>query len=295
MGGARVVGEINPTLRRRKLAAELRRLREEAGLHGVQVARSLRWSTSKISRLETGQVAPSAKDVARLLKHYGVDDELSGLLLELAQGENKGWWDAYADVFADAVVELFGLEDGASRVRAWGSFSLPGLLQTRDYAEQMGSLARIVEMAPPGKIERRTRARLRRQRVLLKDPPLDYSVVLDEAVLRRRFGSADAKLMSDQMSHLMKMSDMPNVSIRVLPLEQSHPTDIANFILLSFPAMPVLGDISREAVYFENHPVFTLSEDEETVLQYSLVFDGLLSQALSEEGSRAFIASLAGL
>ncbi|WP_166427364.1 Scr1 family TA system antitoxin-like transcriptional regulator [Nonomuraea mesophila] len=173
-----MVGEINPTLRRRKLAAELRRLREEAGLHGVQVARSLRWSTS-ISRLETGQVAPSAKDVARLLKHYGVDDELRGPLLELAHGETKGWWDAYADVFADAVVELFGLEDGASRVRAWDSFSLPGLLQTRDHAEQMGFLARMVEMAPPGKIERRTRARLRRQGVLLKDPPLDYSVVLD--------------------------------------------------------------------------------------------------------------------
>jgi transcriptional regulator with XRE-family HTH domain len=289
-----VIGEINPTLRRRKLAAELRRLREDAGLNGVQVAQSLRWSTSKISRLETGQVAPSAKDVTKLLKHYDIEGERGDLLLALTRSDGgKGWWESYGDVLSEPVLELFGLEDGASRVRTWHTFALPGLLQTRDYATQIGLLYRAVELVPPSKIERRIRARMRRQRLLMKEPPLAYSAVLDEAVLRRRFGDGDGKLMRDQLHHLVKLGDLPNISIRVLRLAQPHPTDITNFILLSFPTIPMLGHISGEVVYYENFPSFTLAEDEETAFQYSLVFDLLEDAAMDEDESRDFIASLA--
>ncbi|GGS77507.1 helix-turn-helix domain-containing protein [Nonomuraea spiralis] len=289
-----MIGEINPTLRRRKLAAELRRLREDAGLNGVQVARSLRWSTSKISRMENGQVAPSAKDVAELLRHYGIDGERGDLLLALAGNDGaKGWWESYSDVVTEPVLELFGLEDGASRVRAWHTFSLPGLLQTREYATRIGLLHRAVELVPPGKIERRIRARMRRQHLLRKEPPLRYSAVLDEAVLRRRFGDGDAKLMRDQLLHLAELGDLPNITVRVLRLDRPHPTDITNFMLLSFPAMPVLGSVSGEVVYYENFPSFTLTEDEETAFQYSLVFDLLEDAAMDEEESRDFITSLA--
>ncbi|NUP04319.1 MAG: helix-turn-helix domain-containing protein [Nonomuraea sp.] len=289
-----MIGEINPTLRRRKLAAELRRLREGAGLNGVQVAKSLRWSTSKISRMENGQVAPSPKDVTRLLEHYGTDGELGDLLLALARhGGSKGWWESYSDVVTEPVLELFGLEDGASRVRSWHTFSLPGLLQTRDYATRIGLLNRAVELAPPSRIERRIQARMRRQRLLSKEPPLCYSAVLDEAVLRRRFGDGDTKLMREQLRHLVKLSDLPNIAIRVLRLEQPHPTDITNFMLLSFPSIPVLGSVSGEVVYYENFPSFTLAEDEETAFQYSLVFDLLEQAAMDEDESRDFVAALA--
>ncbi|MFI7701741.1 helix-turn-helix domain-containing protein [Nonomuraea sp. NPDC049480] len=288
-----MIGEINPTLRRRKLAAELRRLREDAGLNGVQVAQSLRWSTSKISRLETGQVAPSRKDVAKLLNYYKVENEWGALLLALAADNwnTKGWWDSYADLVPEPVLELFGLEDGASQVRVWNAFSLPGLLQTQDYAMQIGR--RTGELVSPGRVERRTRAKLMRQRVLTKEPPLRYSAVLDEGVLRRRFGDLDAKLMRDQLQHLVKLSDLPNVTIQVVRLEQPHPTDITNFILLSFPSMPALGRVSEEIVYYENYPSFTLSEDEETAFQLSLVFDQLEQASMTEEESREFMASLA--
>ena len=289
-----MIGEINPTLRRRKLAAELRRLREDAGLNGVQVAQLLRWSTSKISRMETGQVAPSAQDVAKLLAHYELDGERGELLLELARADgSKGWWESYGDVVSEPVLELFGLEDGATRIRAWHTFSLPGLLQTREYAMQIGM--RTIELVPPGKIERRTRARMRRQRVLTKETPLVYSAVLDEAVLRRRFGEGDAKMMRDQLRHLAKLSDLPNISIQVVRLEQPHPTDITNFMVLSFPSIPVLGSISGDVVYYENFPSFTVSDDEETAFQYSLVFDLLVEAAMNEDDSRDFIAELADL
>lgn len=291
-----MIGDINPTLRRRKLAAELRRLREDAGLNGVQVAKTLRWSTSKVSRLETGQVAPSPKDVAQLLRHYAVESERAELLLALARSDgNKGWWESYTDVLHDTVLEFFGLEDGASHIRVWTAFSLPGLLQTREYAKQIGLLYRAVEIVPPSKIERRIHARMQRQQLLRKDSPLTYSAVLDEAVLRRKFGDGDEQIMRDQLQHLLKLSDLPNITIHVLPLERPHPTDITNFILLSFQPMPVLGSVSGEVVYYENFPTFTLTEDEETAYRYGVVFDLLVEAALDEEESRHFIATLADL
>jgi transcriptional regulator with XRE-family HTH domain len=286
-----VIAEASPTLRRRKLATELRRLREDSGLNGVQVAKALRWSTSKISRLENGQVAASEKDVAKLLKHYGVDGEQGELLLSLVKPEGaKGWWDSYSDVLSETVLELIGLEAAATRIRTWHSMVIPGLLQTPEYAQQIGLLYRSLEMTPPGKIERRTRARMRRQRLL--ESPVAFSAVLDEAVLRRRYGDAD--VMRDQLRHLVKLSHLPNVSLHVLRLGQRHPTDITNFMVLSFPSVPVLGSLSGDVVYSENYPVFTLAEDDETAFRYSVVFDLLVKAALDLEASRAYIGSLAG-
>lgn len=250
-----MIGEINPTLRRRKLAAELRRLREGAGLNGVLVSQALHWSTSKLSRLETGQVVPSVKDVGRLLTHYRTADTEADLLLELAENHTaKGWWDSYADVLSELTREYIGMEDGAGWIKAWGSNVLPALLQTRSYAMEMAKLSRALEMVPPGKTERRTRARIRRQQLLSGDLPLTYTAVIDEAVLRRRFGGADQELMREQLQHLLKLGDRPNIAIHVL-----------------------------------------LLEDEERVYRYSVIFDLLREAALDEEASRDRIASLAGL
>ncbi|MGP4099075.1 helix-turn-helix domain-containing protein [Nonomuraea sp. KM90] len=294
--GDRVIGEINPTLRRRKIATELRRLREEAGLNGVQVSRSLHWSTSKLSRLETGQVAPSAEDVAKLLDHYRIGPEPAALLLSLAGNHAaKGWWESYSDVLTEIGREFVGLEDGASSLRTWGSNAVPGLLQTDAYCAEMTRLTRAVEIVPPGKVERRTRTWLRRQRRLFADPPLAYSAVIDEAVLRRRFGAADDGLMREQLRHLLKLGDRPNISIHVLLLEQSHPINFSHFVLLGFPSMPVLGPVSGDIVYSEDYPVAEVVEDEERVYRYSVIFDLLKEAALDEEASRDCIASLAGL
>ncbi len=263
-------------------------------MNGVQVAKALRWSTSKISRLETGQVAPTVKDVEKLLKQYDVEAELSEILISLAaEGGAKGWWESYSDVLNETVIELIGLEAGATRVRAWHATVLPGLLQTRDYATQVGLLYRSLELVSPSKIDRRTRVRLRRQRLLESETPLRLSVVLDEAVLRRRFGDSDDRMMREQLCHLVEVSKLPNVSIRVLRLDQPHPTDITNFLLLSFPSMPVLGPISNDVVYYENVPLFNLVEDDETVYQYSLVFDLLVKAALDEDASKDFMTALA--
>ncbi|NUR93043.1 MAG: helix-turn-helix domain-containing protein [Nonomuraea sp.] len=288
-----MTAEGSPTLRRRKLAAELRRLREDADLNGVQVARALKWSTSKISRMENGQVAPSHDDVTKLVAHYGVANDLARSLLGLVQADGeRSWWDAYSDVLSETVLELIGLEAAATTVRTWRAMVIPGLFQTREYAAQITANYQALEFTPPRTVERRTEARMRRQRRLTSAPTLAYEAVIDESALRRRFG--DSKLMNEQLRHLVKVSELPNVTVRILTLDQPHPIDIENFVLLSFPAMPVVGALP-DTVYSEHHPHFTLTDDSETVYKYALVFDLLTQAALDPDASRDFIASLAGM
>ncbi|MFC4010994.1 helix-turn-helix domain-containing protein [Nonomuraea purpurea] len=291
-----MIGEVNPTLRRRKVATELRRLREEAGLNGVRVAGSLRWSTSKLSRMETGQVAPSADDVAKLLTLYHTDGERGELLLQLAENDApKGWWEGYSDVLPEVLREYIGLEHGASSIRSWNANVLPGLLQTRAYATELAKINQRLDPAPPSRIERRAHARLLRQQVLTREPPPSCTVVLDEAVLRRRFGDGDAAMMREQLRHLLKVGELPNISIRVLLLEHAHPLDFSGFVLLGFPSLPVLGPISADIAVSEEYQAVALVEAEERVYRYSLLFDLLCQAALDEESSRDCIASLGGL
>lgn len=291
-----MIGELNPILRRRKLASELRRLREEAGLNGAQVSRSLRWSTSKLSRLETGQVAPAAKDVAKLLGHYRAGEEHSALLLSLAANDgSKGWWASYSDVLSEMVLEYIGMEDGAGSVESWNENVLPGLLQTRAYATEMARLYHSVELVTPRTVERRTRARMRRQELLRGDSATSCTAVVDEAVLRRRFGEADAALMGDQLRHLLKLAEQPNITIHVMLLEQAHPIDLSSFVYLRFPSVPGIGPISADVVFSEDYPSMELIEEEQRVYRYSVLFDLLREAALDEQASRDCIASLAGL
>jgi hypothetical protein len=159
---------------------------------------------------------------------------------------------------------------------------------------ELARLYRAIDLAPPGRIERRTRARLRRQQVLTSDSPMTYTAVVDEAVLRRRFGGGDAAMMREQLRHLLKLGDLPNIAVHVLLLEQAHPLDFSSFVLLGFPSVPVLGPISRDVVFSEEYPAVALIDAEERVYRYSVLFDLLREAALDEEASRDCIAELAG-
>ncbi|GIH90964.1 helix-turn-helix domain-containing protein [Planobispora siamensis] len=286
-----MTGTGSPTLRRRRLAVELRRLREAAGLTGVQVAKELRWSTSKVSRLETGQVVPQEGDVEKLLRYFNADSETSGRLLGLTRdAHRKGWWEKYAEDMPEQVITLAGLEDEAAEIRSWYANVVPGMLQTYGYASVINGLYQSLQALPSGKIERRTQFRLRRQE-LLTSGKLDYSTILDEAVLRRRYGSQE--VMKEQLRWLLEVSDSPNVSIRVLPLDASHPADGSHFILMKFPEVPGLGTLYDELLYTEDFPVSSLAEDESVVYMYSILYGNLEKVALDQRQSKKLIASLA--
>lgn len=282
----------SPTLRRRRLAAELRELRQIADVNGVQVARDLGWSTSKISRLENGQVVPSEADVRALVRRYEVDNEKAGLLLNLAHdAAGKGWWESYADILPEPLITYFGLEAGAERIRCWQATVMPGLLQTRAYAMAVSSIYQPLDALSPGEMERRTRVRMRRQRRLLEDPEVRLAVVIDEAVLLRRYG--DERVMREQLHHLLEMGEQPNVTLQVLPFKGVHPADWSNFVLLGFPEVAGLGQLYRDVVYSETFDSHSLSEEETITYKYSVTFERLIGVALDPGDSRDLIARYA--
>ena len=171
----------SPTVRRRRLAAELREIRESRGRSGESVAAALGWSPSKISRYERAKTGLRPREVERLLSYYQVTGQRRALLLALAEdATHKGWWEDSSDVLAEDYKQFIGLEHEANSIAIWHVDVVAGLLQTEAYARHIiGSYSRI-EPVPPGMIGRLVRVRMQRQQVL--DRPADHGLafVLDE-------------------------------------------------------------------------------------------------------------------
>jgi transcriptional regulator with XRE-family HTH domain len=281
----------SPTVRRRRLAAELRRLRERAHLTGDQVAERLGWSPSKISRYELARTGLNPAEVEKLLDLYGVDELQRDELLALArEARLKGWWETYADALPENNLAFIGLEAQASSVREWHVEVVPGLLQTQNYAREVVRGFQRVETIPPGRVERRLQARLERQQVLFREPPLELHVVLDESVLLRCMGNNS--IMDAQLRRLVEVSRLPNVTLQILPLDQPHSLSLDSFVLLTFgdERGATLHDVaSAEHLTGELH-----LEGEADTYQYRLAFDFLAQQSLNPPESRELIAKTVG-
>jgi transcriptional regulator with XRE-family HTH domain len=280
----------SPTARRRRLAAELRRLRDQSGLTGDEVADRLNWSASKVSRYELARTGLKPDEVRKLLGLYGVDSAREEQLLALAhEATEKGWWEAFSDDLPEEYAELIGLEDEAASMLAWQIECVPGLLQTGEYARQVNSGYREVSAMPPAKMERRVQARIMRQKVLTRDRPLELSAVIDESALLREL--ADPPVMHDQLQHLARASQMPNVRVRILPLGGSHPVIISSFAILQFDKA---RDTTMPDVAYAEHLVSSLYFEGETdIYLYKEAFERLFAAALSEEESVALITDIA--
>jgi transcriptional regulator with XRE-family HTH domain len=283
----------SPTVRRRRLAAELRRLRELAGLTGEEVADRLSWSPSKVSRIELYRTGIKTADLSKLLDLYAVAETHRGELLALArEPRRKGWWEAYADALPEEYAALIVLEAEAEYMGCWSPQLIHGLLQTPDYARaviasHMGSTGSL----PPGKIRQRVEARLARQEVFTRDPQRHLDVVLDQSALIRRF--SDAPVMRRQLEHLIEVSHQPNVTVRVLPLDGSHPIGTGSFSVLRFGPVPGIGP-ATEVVYIEQLSRAALYvEDEDEVYEYRLALEQLTGKSLSPDQSRELIAAIA--
>jgi transcriptional regulator with XRE-family HTH domain len=280
----------SPTVRRRRLAAELRRLR--GNRTGGQVARAVGWSATKISRAESGRDSIPPAEVERLLDHYGVEDPLRGRLLALAEdAAGRGWWEDYADALSPEHLEFVGLEAEAESSLQWQSDLVPGLLQTEDYIRNLQAAFRVVvPTTPPGVTERFLRARIRRQERLTNQPALRLSVVMDESVLLRRVG--DDRVMRAQLAHLASMGDFANVELRVLPLDREVALHAGSFVIMSFgPGLTAgtgsLGDVvSTESLNDQLHV-----EGEIDTYRYTLFFQALSEAALSPAKSRDLIVT----
>jgi transcriptional regulator with XRE-family HTH domain len=282
----------SPTVRRRRLAAELRRLREHAGFLGEEAAARLGWSASKLSRIETSKTGVKQNDLRMLLDLYRVGEGHRAEVLALARESAKAPAsvdDAAIATFQAGYGAFVYAEAEAIRLWNWEPQLVPGLLQTESYAREVMRGWYSMFNLPPGELDIQVEARMKRQQVLVQDQPLDFSTVIDESVIRRRFG--DNSVMRRQLQRLAESSDLPNVEIRVLPLDGSHPVGTAPFTYMQFPQEHEVPQ--PDIVYVEQLDNNYYIGDMTDTNKYRVAFEHLRLEALNPAESKDLIVSTA--
>ncbi|WP_329388478.1 helix-turn-helix domain-containing protein [Streptomyces sp. NBC_01351] len=275
----------NPTVRRRRLGAELRRLRLASGLTSTQVAEQLMISQPKISHLENGRRAINPRDVRDLCGLYGVTDQrvVDALMRMAGESGRQGWWVAFGEVPYSVYI---GLETEASSIRSYEPLVIPGLLQSPAYAAAV--IAETIPLATPEQAAARLELRLRRQH-RAHHPARSFRlwVVLDESALRRVVGSPG--IMREQLEHLNYLSTQPHITVQVLPHDVgAHPGISGQFSILNFADAPGKG-----TVYLERFTSDLYLEKRSDVQHYSVMYDHLHAQALNPASTRQFITRAA--
>ena len=279
----------SPTVRRLRLAAELREIRESKGKSGETVAKALSWSPSKISRYERAKTGLRPQEVERLLDYYQITGQRRAVLLALAEdAAQKGWWEEFGDILSDDYQQFIGLEHEATSIAIWHVDVVTGLLQTEAYARQVISSYSRIEPIAPGAIGRMVRVRMRRQQVLDR-VGLQLSIVLDESVLKRRIGSD--VVMYEQLQQLVREADRPNLTLRILPLDAQHTVVGESFVIFGFGED---SDAMLQDVVSTEHmrSGFTVEAERDTYL-HRIAFDTISDATLDPAASRALILETA--
>lgn len=275
-----------PTVRRRQLGLELRRLREAAGKTPREAAEWLEVSTSTLSKIELGRQAIKGTHVRLLTQLYGVGAPDADTLLRLARDANqRGWWAAYGDTVPDWVRTYLGLEEDASELWAYESGLVLGLFQTPAYAQAITAAAH--PEVGTDELARLVAFRTARQQRLFGDPARSLRVVLDEAVLCRLVGGP--AVMREQLEHLIEVARLPHVNVSVQPFSAgAHPSIGSAFTLLRFA-----DTTGMNCVYLENDRGALYLERPADVDRYAAMFEQLSKTSLSADESRQMMARLA--
>jgi len=274
----------SPIVRRRRLAAELARLRQESGKTLNDVAAALECSPAKISRIESAAVTIRVQDLRALLDFYAVAGTDRPALLDLArQSRGHGWWFAYADLIGETMQTLVGLEDEATRVALYESHGIPGLLQTPEYAQAVMSRFQDFSAA---ELAQGLELRMRRQAIFDRDVPPELLVVLDEAALRRAPAGAD--IMAGQYDKLLEVAARPACTLQVLPLGGLNPYGAVPFSVLWFA-----DGTEPQAAYAELPASEHLIDRTAAVGQYAAAFGDLAGCALSPAESADLVRAIA--
>jgi transcriptional regulator with XRE-family HTH domain len=278
---------VGPTVRRRRLGSELRRLRESHSIELEEVADRVGLAPSKLSRIETGKAPTRTSYLKALLELYGVDDPgQRRVMLEMARdGHQRGWWAVWPGVLPTGFGIWVGLEAEAASLRVYEAQVVHGLLQTEDYARAVMSTVRRRQNAD--EIERLVRLRMQRQGALHRPQPLDLWIILDEAVLHRMAGPS--WVLREQLDHLYEACHWPNVTLQVLGFGSGlHPGLGGSFTIIEFPER-----LDPDVVYTEGvtgQPY--IEERDHEVRAHSEAFDLLRASALPPAQSAHLIRSI---
>jgi transcriptional regulator with XRE-family HTH domain len=289
----------SPAVPRRRLRAELKQARQQAGLTQEAVAAEMDWSLSKIIRIETGSVGISTNDLAALLRLYRVDSaERADELVALARAaRQQSWWSKYRGSVSPAYFQYLEYEADASVIRQYEALLIPGLLQTEEYAtaaiHQYRGRHPGRSQQPAGRlsskmIKTRVEIRMTRQQLLQRPDPPQLFFILDEAVIQRATG--DEKLGRAQITRLIAMANRPHVTIQIVPFNVGMYVGMAeNYTIFSFPNVE-----DQDVLYFEGaqEAIFSYDEAGEIVV-YRQMYEELSKAALSPEDSLAYLTDIA--
>ena len=274
-----------PTVRLRRLAAELRSLRAASGLTRETVVERTGINAATLYRIEHGRVRPQTRTLRTLLDLYGADQEQQAELLGLLRdARQRGWLHAFQSELPEHYTTYIGFEGEADSVWDYESLFVPGLLQTEDYARAVirGGLPN----ASRDEVERRVEVRMKRQKLLHNDSPLNLWGIVDEAALRRQVGGPE--VMRAQFRHLMEVLELPNVTLQVIPFDAgAHPGMPGSFVFMQF-AEAAIPDV----IYIDSMAGELFLEEEAEVRRYRLTFEHLRAVAISPDASRSLVASI---
>jgi transcriptional regulator with XRE-family HTH domain len=275
-----------PTVRLRRLAAELRALRASSGLTRDEVVERTGINVATMYRIEHARVRPQTRTLRTLLDLYGVEKdqqiELVGLLRDARE---RGWLHAYQSELPEQYTTFIGFEGEAENAWEYESLFVPGLLQTEDYARAV--ITGVLPFASREEVERRVEVRIERQEVLRNENPLRLWGIVDEAALRRQVGRP--AVMQAQLRHLIEASELPNITFQVIPFDAgAHAGMPGSFIALEF-AEEAIPDV----IYIDSMAGDLFLESESDVRRYKLIFEHLRAVSASPDASRSLLASLA--
>src|SRR5580698_8334667 len=283
----RVAVTVGPTVRRRRLGSELRRLREAQSIKLEEVAEKLGLAPSTLSRIETGKAPTRSAYLTTMLDIYGVSDPVQKrMLVDMArEGHRKGWWAVWEDALPTGFGIYVGLEAEAASLRVYEAQVVHGLLQTEEYARAVMTTVR--RRQTPEEIDRLVALRMQRQEVLTRPDPLELWIILDEAVLRRMGGPADVA--NRQLEHLVDVSNWPNVTLQVLTFSSGlHPGLGGPFAIIEFPERFDPDVVYSEGVTGQAY----IEEREREVRARSEAFDLLRATALPPADSMRLIRAI---
>jgi len=277
----------SPTVLRRRLGSELRKMRDGKGLTGAHIAKQLGWSESKVSRIESGKSPLSDKDAKLLLAMYGVQDaqEIRQFTALVRKSRQPGWWHAFGDALPDWFRAYVGFESDASQIRTYQNELVPGLLQTEDYARAV--IRSMNAELSVDEIERRATARIQRQDILTREHPPRVWAILNESVVRRVIGSP--AIMQAQLKHIAEVAEThPNVTVQILPFDAgAHASMGYSFLILSF------DDIPGSVAYSEGPTSATYMDRPADLNRHEEIFQQLMASATRPEKSVAWMKEIA--
>jgi transcriptional regulator with XRE-family HTH domain len=275
-----------PTVRLRRLAAELRRLRSEANVTREQISERTGINGATLYRIETAQVRPQRRTLIALLDLYAVEDpHRSEVLALLADAGRPGLLHLHHDGLPETLRNLLTFEAEAKALRNFESLFIPGLLQTEDYARAV--IRQTTLWLDAKDIEQRVQTRMERKTVLTGDEPLELWAIVDEAAIRRQVGGP--AVMREQLRYLIEVAEQPRLTLQVIPFDVgAHHGMPGSFVLMDFA-----GAEQPEVVYVEGVHGELFLETESDIRTYTKVFDNLRAVALGPEQSASLIAAAA--